>query len=151
MKILRFFRSTFTRNILVWKFYTFREFFEKGGYIHTLIPDSENDYYTYRSYETFVNDYPDNMWRVGNKTRYVLGESEATPENVPEPGFVCRVPKPVPRYENVAIAIIILGLLIGLVTMFCISSVVGFLYVAAVSTVIGMILYRNSMKVIINK
>ena len=45
----------------------------------------------------------------------------------------------------------ILGLLIGLVTMFCISSVVGFLYVAAVSTVIGMLLYRNSMKVIINK
>lgn len=149
-KILEYFRKTFTNSILLWKFFTVEEFFDKGGYIYTLIPGSNVDYYKYVSYDVFINDYPDFVWRVGDKTKYVLGEYDAQPENTPELGFVCRVPSLVPNYGNISLSIIAIGFIIGLITMFCVSMAAGFLYVAFSAMVIGGILHYLSNRTVIS-
>ena len=36
-KLVSFFRSVFVTTFRVWKYYTLKEFFDKGGYIYTLV------------------------------------------------------------------------------------------------------------------
>ena len=150
-KFLISIRDLFTREIRLWKFYTIREFFDNGGHILTLIPGANDgsdraNYYRYTSYESFVEDWPNNQWRCGQYTEYMIFGVEATPENVPESGFVARVPKRVPRYDNVSLGIAAVGLIVSLITMFCISISAGFLSLGLAITMTGVFLFYMSTK-----
>lgn len=149
-KLVSFFRSVFVTTFRVWKYYTLKEFFDKGGYIYTPIPGESGKekpcYYKYKNFDTFITDYPDMRWLVGAKTEYILDGEQARFEGVPEPGFVVHEKKPAPYYPNIALAILCVGLLILLVTLFCISTVVGFLYVGTLTSAVGYILYCSSYK-----
>lgn len=67
-------------------------------------------------------------------------------EKVPEPGFVGRIPKNVPNYPNVALTIIVSGIVIVACSLFCLSAIVGFTFIGAVVTCIGALLYRQSIR-----
>lgn len=147
-KLASFFRSMFVSTSKVRRFFTLKEFFDKGGYIYTLMPGESGKtypcYYKYTSFETFIADYPERYWLVGAKTEYILDDEKAYYQTVPEEGFCVRVRKSVPNYPNVALAILCVGLLILLVTCFSISTVVGFMYVGLLTSVIGYILHHWS-------
>lgn len=155
-KLLLFVKNLFVGYIGVWKFYTVKEFFDNGGYIYTLMPDSKrggmflSEYCKYLSYESFVRDYPEGHWMVGKYTKYVIDNEDANYEAVPEPGFACRRKKAIPRYANVALAITVIGLLINIVTMFCISVAAGFISTGLVFTIIGATMYFISNKTIVS-
>lgn len=76
-KLYQFLFKTFVSQIFIWKFYTIKEFFQRGGYIFTLMPGRQDgtnlgNYCKYLSYEAFVRDWPHNHWICGEHTEYVI-------------------------------------------------------------------------------
>ena len=150
-KLYQFLFKMFVSQIFIWKFYTIKEFFQRGGYIFTLKPGCQDgtnlgNYCKYLSYEAFVKDWPYNHWLRGQYSEYVIYGVKAEYESVPEHGFVCRIPKNVPNYPNAALAIIVSGIVIVACSLFCLSAIVGFTFIGAVVTCIGALLYRQSIR-----
>ena len=155
-KLFQFFVKTFVSQIFVWKFYTVKEFFEQGGYIYTLMPDCKDgsnlgNYCKYLSYEAFVKDWPDNYWLVGEHTEYVISGQRAKSDSVPETGFVCRIPHNIPNYMNVSLAMIAIGILIVICSLFCLSAIAGFSFVGTIVACLGILMYHQSARNVIVK
>lgn len=145
-KLFLYCKSLFVSHIMVWKFFPTREFFEAGGILYTLTPQSDHTgpYFPYREYETLLNDYPDLNWRRSRETKASLGNEEASYDVIPERGFHVRVPKPIPNYRNIAKTLIILGVLMLTVTLFSINLYAGLVFISLLTIGYGGLIYYYS-------